>query len=106
MSVGSIIDQISPHARVATALVPFIVAIVLRLLLGKNRFTRAVLSVATMWFAINVLLAPYSVEMRREILSLGTRWRTVLTVGNWGNRVYRFAPSAVFCRSPEMPPSA
>ena len=75
MSPGSIIDQISPHARVSTALLPFVAAIVLRLLLGKNRFTRAALSFATMWFAINVLLAPYSVEMRREILSLGLRLR-------------------------------
>ena len=72
---GDLIDQLSPHARVATALIPFIGAIVLRLILGKNRFTRAILSLSTMWFAINVLLAPYSVEMRREIFHLSGRLR-------------------------------
>lgn len=75
MSPGSFFDEISPHARVATALIPFLAALVLRLILGKNRFTRAILSFATMWFAINILMAPYSVEMRREILNLGTRLR-------------------------------
>ena len=75
MPLGSLVDAISPHARVATALIPFLGALVLRLILGKNRLTRAVLSLATMWFAINVLMAPYSLDMRREILSLGTRLR-------------------------------
>lgn len=75
MPLGSLVDAISPHARVATALIPFLAAIVLRLLFGKNRVTRTALSVATMWFAINVLIAPYSVEMRREIFDLGTRLR-------------------------------
>jgi hypothetical protein len=73
--MGNLVEAISPHARVATALIPFLAAIVLRLFLGKNAFTRAALSVATMWFAINVLLAPYSVELRREILNIGTRLR-------------------------------
>jgi hypothetical protein len=73
--MGNLVEAISPHARVATALIPFLAAIVLRLLLGKNAFTRAALSVATMWFAINVLLAPYSVELRREILNIGARPR-------------------------------
>jgi hypothetical protein len=73
--MGNLVEAISPHARVATALIPFLAAIVLRLLLGKNAFTRAALSVATMWFAINVLLAPYSVELRREILNIGARLR-------------------------------
>lgn len=75
MPPGNFIDQLSPHARVATALIPFIGAIVLRLVLGKNRVTRVVLSLATMWFAINVLMAPYSMEMRREIFNLSGRLR-------------------------------
>ncbi len=75
MPLVSLVDAISPHARVATALIPFLVALVLRLLFGKNRVTRTALSIATMWFAINVLIAPYSVDMRREILTLGTRFR-------------------------------
>lgn len=75
MHPGSLLDQISPHARVAIALIPFLSAIVIRLMLGKNRMTRVMLSVATMWFAINVLLAPYSVEMRREIFDLALHFR-------------------------------
>jgi hypothetical protein len=75
MSPGTLIDQISPHARVATALIPFLIAILLRLLMGKNRFTKAALSVATMWFAANILLAPYSVRMRQEIIHFGSHFR-------------------------------
>jgi hypothetical protein len=71
MAPATLIDVLSPHARVATALVPFLAALVARLLLGKNRLTRAILSIATMWFAINVLLAPVSVGLRQEILHWG-----------------------------------
>ena len=75
MPPGSPFDAISPHAKVAIALIPFLAALVLRLIIGKNGLTRGVLALATMWFAINVLMAPYSLEIRREILSLGTRFR-------------------------------
>ena len=75
MPLGNFVDSFSPHARVATALIPFLVALVLRLLFGKNQVTRIALSVATLWFAVNVMMAPYSVEMRQEILNLGTRLR-------------------------------
>jgi hypothetical protein len=75
MPLGYLVDALSPHARVATALIPFLAALVLRLIIGKNRLTRVALSLSTMWFAINVLMAPYSVEMREEILHLGTRLR-------------------------------
>ena len=33
------------------------------------------LSLATMWFAVNVLIAPYAVQMRQEIWRFGTRLR-------------------------------
>jgi hypothetical protein len=75
MPFGSLVDAMSPHARVATALIPFLLAIVLRLVFGKSRVTRGSLSLATLWFAINVLLAPYSAELRSEILSFGARFR-------------------------------
>lgn len=75
MPLGNLVDSFSPHARVATALIPFLVALVLRLLFGKNRVTRIALSVATVWFAANVMMAPYSAEMRQEILNLGTHLR-------------------------------
>ena len=72
MSPGDLIDALSPHARVATALIPFLGAVLMRLLFGKNRLTRAILSLSTMWFAINVLMAPFSLALRRELLDF--RW--------------------------------
>jgi len=68
--VLSLLEDLSPHARVATAVTPFVAAMLLRLLLGKNRLTRALISLGTMWFAINVLAAPYSERMRQDIVDL------------------------------------
>lgn len=68
--VPAIFNTLSPHARVATAVIPFLVALALRLILGKNRITGALISIATVWFAINVLMAPYSAGMRRDIVNL------------------------------------
>jgi hypothetical protein len=70
MSPGDLINELSPYARVATALIPFLAALLIRLLFGKNRLTRAILSLSTMWFAINVLMAPFSLGLRRELLDL------------------------------------
>jgi hypothetical protein len=67
---GSIFDDLSPHARVATAVAPFVLAILLRFLFGSNRLTRVLLSLSTVWFAINVLLAPFSTRMQQDILQL------------------------------------
>jgi hypothetical protein len=75
MSPGNFIDALSPHARVATALVPFLAALVARLLFGKNQVTRAILSLSTVWFAINVLLAPFSGRLRAELFHLQLLFR-------------------------------
>ena len=75
MSPVTLLDDLSPHARVFTAVAPFIVAILLRLMLGRNQFTRMAFSIATTWFAINVLMAPYSVGMRQDILDLQALFR-------------------------------
>jgi hypothetical protein len=66
----TILDDLSPQLRVATAVIPFAVAMVVRLVAGKNRYTRLAVSFGTMWFAINVLMAPYSERMRQDILNL------------------------------------
>ena len=66
----SIFEDLSPYARVVTAVLPFVVAILLRLFLGKNQVTRVLLSVSTTWFAINVLMAPYSTGMREDLSNL------------------------------------
>lgn len=72
---ANLFDNLSPHARVATALVPFLVAIILRLILGKNRLTKILLSLSTTWFAINILLTPYSARMRTDIESIRSMFR-------------------------------
>ena len=67
----SLFEDLTPHARVATAVTPFVIAILLRIVLGRNRLTRMLISAGTMWFAINVLMAPYSAKMRDDIQQLG-----------------------------------
>ena len=70
MYPGTILDELTPHARVATAVAPFIAAAIMRIAFGRNEVTRWMLTVTTTWFAINVLLAPYSAGMRQDILDL------------------------------------
>ena len=71
----SVFEDLSPYARVVTAVLPFVAAIVLRLILGKNQVTRVLLSISTTWFAINVLMAPLSEGMRRDILDVRSWFR-------------------------------
>jgi hypothetical protein len=70
MGLWSFVDALSPHARVATAVAPFAAAMVLRVALGSNRFVQWVIWGSTMWFLINVLLAPYSPGMRADLVTL------------------------------------
>lgn len=70
MFPGAIFERLTPYARVVTAIVPFLAAIVLRLIFGKNRVTRALLSIGTIWFALNVFMAPYSYGMRQDLTNL------------------------------------
>ena len=58
--------------RVATAVLPFAIAIFMRLLLGTNKLTRCLISFSVMWFAANVLMSPYSAGMRQDIHHLRT----------------------------------
>jgi hypothetical protein len=74
MSPGKIFADLSPYARVLTAIAPFLGAIVLRLIFGKNQLTRVLLSVSTMWFAANVMMAPYSQGMRQDLGNLQRAW--------------------------------
>jgi hypothetical protein len=67
MPAGKVFAELGPYARVLTALAPFLAAIVVRLLFGKNRLTETLLSVATMWFLVNILVAPYALEMQQEL---------------------------------------
>jgi len=74
--VLSLLEHLSPHARVATAVLPFVLAVVARIVLGRNGVTRAMISLATMWFVVNVLMAPYSIGMRQDIDELQSMFRT------------------------------
>ena len=75
MPVAGIFEDLSPHARVATAVLPFVAVMLLRLVLGNNRLTRVLISLSTTWLVINVLMAPYSEGMRRDILDLRSWFR-------------------------------
>ena len=75
MSIAGIIEDLSPHAGVATAVLPFVAAILLRIVFGKNGVTRVLLSVSTTWFAINVLLTPFSAGMQRDLLDVRSWFR-------------------------------
>jgi len=66
------VPDLSPSARVLTAVVPFAVAIFIRLVLGNNRLTRSLVSLGVLWFAANVLMAPYSADVRTDIRNLRT----------------------------------
>jgi hypothetical protein len=72
---ANLLDQLTPNARVATAAAPFAAALIMRIAFGRNRFTRWIVTVATTWFAINVLMAPYSARMRQDILELMSLFR-------------------------------
>jgi hypothetical protein len=63
---------LSPHARVVTAALPFALAIFMRLVLGNNQLTRWLISIGVVWFAANILMAPYSAGMRQDIRNLRT----------------------------------
>ena len=65
--LGSIVNHLSPYARILTAVMPFLLAITIRFIYGPNRVTKMLLSIGTMWFAVNILLSPYSAGMQRDI---------------------------------------
>lgn len=75
MQLWDLFTAVNPYVRVTTAVCPFAVAIAVRLFFGRNRFTTWMVSVSTMWFLLNVLLAPYSPGMRDDIEALESIWR-------------------------------
>ena len=72
MPPGNVFNELSPHVRVVTAVLPFTIAIFVRLVMGNNQLTRWLLSLSVLWFAANILMAPYSAGMRQDIRSLRT----------------------------------
>jgi len=49
------------------ALLPFAIALFMRIVLGNSRFTRVLVSASVLWFAASVLMAPYSSGVRTGI---------------------------------------
>jgi hypothetical protein len=66
----NLFQDLSPHARVATAVAPFVIAMACRLFFGGNRVTYWMIAICTAWFMANVFLAPYSPQMRQDIINL------------------------------------
>jgi len=64
--------ELGPYARVTTAVAPFVAASALRMMFGKSRKTRLLLSISVIWFAVNVLLAPYATGVQQDISKLGS----------------------------------
>jgi len=75
MLFWSLVDTISPYARVTTAIAPFAAASILRFAMGRNKLTAWLISIATMWFLVNVLVAPYSEGMRDDLHSIQSMLR-------------------------------
>jgi hypothetical protein len=72
MGPGNLFSDLSPHVRVSMAVLPFAVAIFIRLVLGNNQLTRWLISASVLWFAANILMAPYSAGVRQNIRGLRT----------------------------------
>jgi hypothetical protein len=75
MPPGNVFNELSPHVRVVAAVLPFTVAIFVRLVMGNNPLTRWLISLGVLWFAANILMAPYTAGMRQDIRSLRTLLR-------------------------------
>jgi hypothetical protein len=70
MPFGDFIDGLGPSARVATAVLPFAFAAVIRFIYGSTFFTRLLISVSVLWFSVNILAAPYSPILQPEIAKI------------------------------------
>jgi hypothetical protein len=65
--MGGLYAELLPAAHVGVAAAPFAAAMLFRLVVGRGRTAGALLSLTTMWFLVNVLIAPYSIEMAQEL---------------------------------------
>ena len=74
MLPARIFELISPHASVATAVLPVILAMAARIIWGSNKLTKTLLSACTIWFVVNVVVAPYSEGMQSDIMMLRAKF--------------------------------
>ena len=75
VSLGSLFDSFSPHARLLSAVIPIVIAVVIRFAFGSGKLVNTLVSIATVWFTVNVLAAPYSFEMQQDIESVRQYFR-------------------------------
>ena len=61
------LEDLSPYARLTFAVAPFVIAIILRVILGRNRLTGVAITLGTLWLAVSVLMAPFSAGMQRDL---------------------------------------
>lgn len=64
---GNFLAGLGPVARVGVAAAPFAIAMAIRLVFGRSRVTEILIPIATLWFLVNVLIAPYSLAMQRDL---------------------------------------
>ena len=74
MLPGNLVHSLSPYARVATAVFPFLLAMVFRILWGKSRATGWLFTFSLVWFVVSMMTAPYSAGLRQELVNLFGRW--------------------------------
>jgi hypothetical protein len=70
MLVEDLMDGLSPTAQVLIAVAPFVIAMILRLSTGKSRTADWLITLTTVWFATNVLMAPHASGVRQGIRNL------------------------------------
>jgi hypothetical protein len=61
------LDTLSPYVRGVSAVAPLAAAVAIRLIFGKRRSASVLITAACVWLVVNVLMAPYSSHMRRDI---------------------------------------
>ena len=74
MLPARIFEFISPHASVLGAVLPVVLAMVARIIWGSNKITKTLLSMCTIWFVVNVVVAPYSEGMQQDIMMLRAKF--------------------------------
>jgi hypothetical protein len=60
---------------VATAVAPFVGAVAFRLTTGRSKMASVLISIATTWFAVIVLLTPMSYGMQQDLMRLQSLFR-------------------------------
>ncbi len=58
-----------------SAVAPVVITIAMRFIFGSSKLVNTLVSIATVWFTVNVLAAPYSFQMQEDIQSVRQLFR-------------------------------